>query len=91
MNLRRTDGEALNRSVPADEISRPDEPEPPVESGLSMDRDKCVPIIRGLVALILSVDFTCHVDLFIVACKVRHFAPIESASANLYYKQICHP
>ena len=34
-------------------------------------RENCIPVVKGLVALLLSMDFTCHVDLFLVACKVR--------------------
>ncbi|KAH9496163.1 Baculoviral IAP repeat-containing protein 6, partial [Bulinus truncatus] len=35
-----------------------------------LSRDKCLAVVRGLMALLLSMDFTCHVDLFLVACKV---------------------
>jgi len=37
---------------------------------LFVSRDKCISVIHGLVTLLLSMDFTCHVDLFIIACKV---------------------
>ena len=37
---------------------------------LTVDREKCVPVVKGLVVLLLSMDFTCNVDLFLVACKV---------------------
>ena len=39
---------------------------------LLLSRTRCLSVIRGLVALLLSMDFTCHVDLFLVACKVRY-------------------
>ena len=29
-----------------------------------------LPVARGLVALILSMDFTCNSDLFLLSCKV---------------------
>jgi len=41
-----------------------------VDTLLFVSRDKCVSVIHGLVTLLLSMDFTCHVDLFIIACKV---------------------
>lgn len=39
-----------------------------------LSRDRCLSVVRGLMALLLSMDFTCHVDLFLVACKVCQFA-----------------
>ncbi|KAI8505639.1 Baculoviral IAP repeat-containing protein 6 [Branchiostoma belcheri] len=35
-----------------------------------LGRKQCIPVVRGLVALLLNMDFTCHVDLFLVICKV---------------------
>jgi len=43
-----------------------------VDSSLIVSREQCIPVVRGLVTLLLSMDFTCHVDLFIIACKVCH-------------------
>ena len=43
------------------------------ESLLIINRDKCIPVVKGLMSLILSMDFTCNVDLFLVACKVSKF------------------
>lgn len=40
---------------------------------LFVSRNKCISVIHGLVTLLLSMDFTCHVDLFIIACKVTCF------------------
>ena len=37
---------------------------------MAVSREKCIPVVKGLVTLLLSMDFTCHVDLFIIACKV---------------------
>lgn len=41
---------------------------------LVVSRERCIPVVRGLITLLLSMDFTCHVDLFIIACKVRSYA-----------------
>jgi len=40
------------------------------DTPLFVSRDKSISVVRGLVTLLLSMDFTCHVDLFIIACKV---------------------
>ena len=40
------------------------------DSLLIINRDKCIPVVKGLMSLILSMDFTCNVDLFLVACTV---------------------
>ncbi|XP_067680641.1 baculoviral IAP repeat-containing protein 6-like isoform X2 [Haliotis asinina] len=40
------------------------------DTTLVLPRDRCLAVVRGLMALLLSMDFTCHVDLFLVACKV---------------------
>ncbi|XP_041468480.1 baculoviral IAP repeat-containing protein 6-like isoform X2 [Lytechinus variegatus] len=39
-------------------------------STILLTRDKCIPVVQGLVRLLLAMDFTCHVDLFLVTCKV---------------------
>ena len=48
------------------------------DSLLIINRDKCIPVVKGLMSLILSMDFTCNVDLFLVACKVC----IKNSSVN---------
>ena len=40
------------------------------EAAISLCRDKATAVSRGLIALLLSMDFTCDVDLFLVTCKV---------------------
>ena len=79
ITLRRTDGETLRRLNKADssvnglaggraggnEMSWDD-----LDLSLVVSRERCLPVVRGLVTLLLSMDFTCHVDLFIIACKV---------------------
>ena len=49
-----------------------DSPWEDADAPLFVSRDKCISVIHGLVTLLLSMDFTCHVDLFIIACKVTH-------------------
>lgn len=73
MNIRRTDGELL-RKMPKDTISggEPNGSDMDIETLLAVSRDKCIPVVRGLMALLLSMDFTCNVDLFIITCKVGH-------------------
>ncbi|XP_069118544.1 baculoviral IAP repeat-containing protein 6-like isoform X2 [Argopecten irradians] len=40
------------------------------EGVLVLPKDKTLRVVRGLMALLLSMDFTCNVDLFLVTCKV---------------------
>lgn len=40
------------------------------DAWLVLPRERCLRVVRGLMALLLSMDFSCHVDLFLVACKV---------------------
>ncbi|XP_071454170.1 dual E2 ubiquitin-conjugating enzyme/E3 ubiquitin-protein ligase BIRC6 [Hetaerina americana] len=37
---------------------------------IPLPRSSCLPVTRGLVALILRADFTCNTDTFLLACKV---------------------
>lgn len=37
---------------------------------LTLPRALCHPVARGLIALILHMDFTCNIDMFLLACKV---------------------
>ncbi|GFO34551.1 baculoviral iap repeat-containing protein 6, partial [Plakobranchus ocellatus] len=41
-----------------------------VEPLIMLSRERCLSVARGLMALLLSMDFTCHVDLFLITCKV---------------------
>ena len=41
-----------------------------LETNMSISREKCLPVVHGLISLLLSMDFTCNVDLFVIACKV---------------------
>ena len=78
INLRRTDGEMLHRMMKSDgsagvsgaRANGNDNLWDDADAPLFVSRDKCISVIHGLVTLLLSMDFTCHVDLFIIACKV---------------------
>ena len=37
---------------------------------LTLPRALSLPVARGLIALILHMDFTCNIDMFLLACKV---------------------
>lgn len=37
---------------------------------LTLPQAQCLPVARGLIALILHMDFTCNIDMFLLACKV---------------------
>lgn len=37
---------------------------------LALPQSQCLPVARGLIALILHMDFTCNIDMFLLACKV---------------------
>ena len=41
------------------------------DSVLILPKERCLPVVQGLMALLLGMDFTCNVDLFLVTCKVR--------------------
>lgn len=74
MNIRRTEGEILRKyqgeDSPNQQASLEKESDSVMEPVLMMNRERCIPVIRGLMALVLSMDFTCNVDLFVVSCKV---------------------
>ena len=40
------------------------------ETVLILPKQKCLPVVHGLMALLLGMDFTCNVDLFLITCKV---------------------
>lgn len=45
--------------------------ETPFDAGLkSMKIGKIIVVIRGLIGLLLSMDFTCNMDLFLITCKI---------------------
>ncbi|KAL8592605.1 hypothetical protein ACOMHN_026535 [Nucella lapillus] len=71
--MRRNDLEVLRR-LPKEEreavAAAKDGDEEPPETVLVLPRERCLLAVRGLMSLLLSMDFSCHVDLFLVACKV---------------------
>ena len=54
-------------------------------SAVLLARDKCIPVVQGLVRLLLAMDFTCHVDLFLVTCKVRFFNLISNDCSFVHF------
>jgi len=80
INLRRTDGETLHRMMKSDgsagagggRANGSDGLWDDADAPLFVSREKCISVIHGLVTLLLSMDFTCHVDLFIITCKVSN-------------------
>ncbi|KAJ8880718.1 hypothetical protein PR048_017188 [Dryococelus australis] len=40
------------------------------EVTICLPQARCLPVARGLVVLVLQMDFTCNVDVFLLACKV---------------------
>ena len=74
LNMRKNEGEILrklrqqnhNSSAQAGADVRGPETQGSSDVTLLMSREQCVPVIRGLVALMLSMDFTCNVDFFVV-------------------------
>lgn len=72
MQIRRTDGEYLRKMAKDDSylgVSK-DSGDVDGDNSLILPREKCLPVVRGLITLILSMDSTCSVDLFLVASKV---------------------
>ncbi|XP_013417535.1 baculoviral IAP repeat-containing protein 6 [Lingula anatina] len=71
MQIRRIDAEVL-RKKPKDDSNgvRGDQDGHDTENSMVLPRERCLPVVRGLIALLLSMDFTCNVDLFLIACKV---------------------
>ncbi|KAL4237916.1 Baculoviral IAP repeat-containing protein 6 [Mactra antiquata] len=71
IQIRKTDAEVL-RKLPRDErfAEEKDVLEYEQDSVLILPKDKCLPVVHGLMALLLGMDFTCNVDLFLITCKV---------------------
>ncbi|XP_041353670.1 baculoviral IAP repeat-containing protein 6-like isoform X2 [Gigantopelta aegis] len=77
IHIRRTD--PVFRKMQKDDVSgssRDMEEDPDI--CFVLPRERCLTVVRGLMALLLSMDYTCHVDLFLIACKV--FARICNAA-----------
>jgi baculoviral IAP repeat-containing protein 6 len=77
LQIRRNDGPTLlnkhGLSIPktSGTTSRDrDENEMERDLNLCLPQSHCLPVAKGLVALILQMDFTCNIDMFLLACKV---------------------
>ncbi|XP_064622207.1 baculoviral IAP repeat-containing protein 6-like isoform X2 [Lineus longissimus] len=72
MHIRRTDAEILKK-LPKDPNGNSSDRElvdTDNDNSIVLPRERCVPVVRGLVALLLTMDFTCNTDLFLITCKV---------------------
>lgn len=77
LQIRRNDGPSLlnKHGLP---VPRPfntpvrdrDESETERDLNVCLPQGHCLPIAKGLIALILQMDFTCNIDMFLLACKV---------------------
>ena len=71
IQIRKTDAEML-RKLPRDARYQEEREgldfEP--DTVLVLPKETCLPVVHGLMALLLSMDFTCNVDLFLITCKV---------------------
>jgi baculoviral IAP repeat-containing protein 6 len=72
IQIRKTDAEVL-RKLPRDERLAEEKESLDYEqdSVLILPKEKCLPVVHGLMALLLGMDFTCNVDLFLITCKVK--------------------
>ncbi|OWF45700.1 baculoviral IAP repeat-containing protein 6-like isoform X2 [Mizuhopecten yessoensis] len=68
----RSNVDALRKLPKMDEIAGPSKSSGDYDQDgvLVLSKDKTLRVVRGLMALLLSMDFTCNVDLFLVTCKV---------------------
>ena len=87
INIRRTEGEIL-RKLPAKDSgssssSEKSHSEDELETNISVSREKCLPVVHGLISLLLSMDFTCNVDLFVIACKVGASSVVVVATSRV--------
>ncbi|XP_022332916.2 dual E2 ubiquitin-conjugating enzyme/E3 ubiquitin-protein ligase BIRC6-like isoform X4 [Crassostrea virginica] len=73
IQMRRTEVEMLRKmGSKADISSEADKSnvEEDQEGALLLSKDKTLKVVKGLMCLLLSMDFTCNVDLFLITCKV---------------------
>ena len=71
--MRRTEVEALRKMTNKGENGSDSDKsaaEDDQDGGLVLPKEKTLRVVRGLMALLLNMDFTCNVDLFLVTCKV---------------------
>ncbi|XP_062579414.1 baculoviral IAP repeat-containing protein 6-like [Saccostrea cucullata] len=73
IHMRRTEVEMLRKMGPRAECvseSEKSNGEVDQEGVLLLSKEKTLRVVRGLMCLLLSMDFTCNVDLFLITCKV---------------------
>lgn len=64
-------GQGTSSSAAAASGEPPNDPESPFDKGLrSLKGTNSLVVVRGLVGLLLGMDFTCNMDLFLLTCKV---------------------
>lgn len=71
--MRRTEVEMLRKmgsKVDAASDSERSNGEEDTEGALLLSKEKTLQVVKGLMSLLLSMDFTCNVDLFLITCKV---------------------
>lgn len=72
--MRRTEVEMLRKmgsKVDAASDSERSNGEEDTEGALLLSKEKTLQVVKGLMSLLLSMDFTCNVDLFLITCKVE--------------------
>jgi baculoviral IAP repeat-containing protein 6 len=77
LQIRRNDGPSLlnKHGLPVPKpfstpVRERDESETERDVNVCLPQAHCLPIAKGLIALILRMDFTCNIDMFLLACKV---------------------
>lgn len=73
IQMRRTEVEMLRKmgsKVDAASDSERSNGEEDTEGALLLSKEKTLQVVKGLMSLLLSMDFTCNVDLFLITCKV---------------------
>ncbi|XP_038074812.1 baculoviral IAP repeat-containing protein 6-like [Patiria miniata] len=69
LRIRRITRSMRSRGAPNDPPAKPDKSSLRLPE-VSLPRERCTPVVQGLMQLLLVMDFTCHADLFLFACKV---------------------
>lgn len=70
--MRRNDAEVLRKLTKGSENGNTGKggDDDDASGALVLSKEKTLRVVRGLMALLLNMDFTCNVDLFLVTCKV---------------------
>ena len=84
--MRRNDAEVLRKLTKSENCSNGGKGGDDDDSNgmLVLSKEKTLRVVRGLMALLLNMDFTCNVDLFLVTCKVSTSLALKS-SLNLIH------